>query len=91
MRAMLSNVEPKERVDSLIAGASAYAAEVSEAYDEVVEQVAARVAEAGSLGWFFRQDYICPGKDLAERSVEQCPHVGGFRLVADGLSLVRRP
>jgi hypothetical protein len=44
------NVEPKERVEALIAGASAYYAEVSDAYDEVVEQVAARVAEAGCLG-----------------------------------------
>jgi hypothetical protein len=43
-------MEPKARVEALIAGANAYAAEVSEAYDEVVEQVAARVDEAGSLG-----------------------------------------
>jgi hypothetical protein len=39
-----------ERVEALVAGANAYAAEVSDAYDEVVEQVAARVSDAGSLG-----------------------------------------
>ncbi len=43
-------MELKDRVQALIAGANAYAAELSDAYDEVVGQVAARVAEAGSLG-----------------------------------------
>jgi hypothetical protein len=43
-------VEPRERVQRLIAAADQYAAEVSSAYDEMVEQVVARVADAGSLG-----------------------------------------
>lgn len=43
-------MEPRERVQQLIAAADQHAAEVSSAYDEVVEQVVARVADAGSLG-----------------------------------------
>lgn len=42
-------VEPDERVQRLLAAASAYAERVSPAYDEVVEQVAARAAAAGNL------------------------------------------
>ncbi|WP_326550817.1 hypothetical protein [Micromonospora sp. NBC_01813] len=34
----------------LVTAADLYAAEVSDAYDEVIEQVVARVADAGSLG-----------------------------------------
>lgn len=43
-------MEPRARVQRLIAAADLYAAVVSSAYDEVVEQVVARVADAGSLG-----------------------------------------
>jgi hypothetical protein len=45
-----ARMEPGARVQKLLAAATAYATEVSSAYDEVVEQVAVRVAEAGSLG-----------------------------------------
>jgi hypothetical protein len=43
-------VEPQKRVERLTAAADLYAAKVSSAYDEVVEQVLARLADAGSLG-----------------------------------------
>ncbi|MET7400412.1 hypothetical protein ABZS66_43690 [Dactylosporangium sp. NPDC005572] len=43
-------MEPAERVQKLLAAANEYAAEVSNAYDEMADQVAARVAQAGSLG-----------------------------------------
>lgn len=43
-------MELAERVQRLLVAAQLYAAEVSGAYDEVIEQVAARVADAGSLG-----------------------------------------
>lgn len=43
-------VESQQRVKRLVAAADRYAAEVSGFYDEVVEQVIARVADAGSLG-----------------------------------------
>lgn len=45
-----SGVEPGERVQRLVMAAELYAIEVSTAYDEVVDQVIARVADAGSLG-----------------------------------------
>src|SRR4051812_14538076 len=43
-------VDRQQRAKRLIAAADRYAAEVSSVYDEVVEQVIARVADAGSLG-----------------------------------------
>ena len=43
-------VTPNERAQLLITAADQYVAEVSSAYDEVIEQVIARVADTGSLG-----------------------------------------
>ncbi|MEV0135433.1 hypothetical protein AB0H83_44165 [Dactylosporangium sp. NPDC050688] len=43
-------MEPAERVRKLLAAANEYAAEVSNTYDEVADQIAARVAQTGSLG-----------------------------------------
>jgi hypothetical protein len=45
-----AGMEPENRVRILLVAASTYSTEASGAYDEVVEQVAARVAEAGCLG-----------------------------------------
>jgi hypothetical protein len=43
-------MEPEQRVRQLLAARDRYAAAVGPAYDEVFEEVAARVAVTGSLG-----------------------------------------
>lgn len=47
---LAERLEPVERVRQLVTARAAYTGEVAAAYDEVVEEVAARAAAAGSLG-----------------------------------------